>query len=52
MIDLTPERWAWANQSTSSGGPAQVAIETAGLYTPSLLMREDGIAGRSIIVDD
>jgi hypothetical protein len=45
VIDVTgfaPEVWDWANQS-ASGGPAKVVVETSGVYTLSLLMREDGM---------
>jgi YD repeat-containing protein len=46
VVDVTgfaPRQWEWANLRMANGEVATLTVEATGLYTLSLLMREDGL---------
>jgi uncharacterized repeat protein (TIGR01451 family) len=52
VTGFAPGTWDWASV-TPSGGRASLAVETAGTYTISLWMREDGLrVDRLLLVTD
>ena len=43
MTGFAADPWSWATERTTTGSPTQLSLQSSGLYTLSLWMREDGL---------
>jgi RHS repeat-associated protein len=43
FVSFAPRKWQWANRALPGGDAARLRVQSPGLYTVSLQMREDGL---------
>jgi hypothetical protein len=43
LTGFAPRSWAWASEQAPGGAAVTLTIQTSGVYTLNLLMREDGL---------
>lgn len=50
VTGFAPRTWSWANEQSPGGAAASLVVQTSGVYTINLWMREDGVQVDRLLV--